>query len=490
MRTIAPIALAVACVSALVLAPPSHANNSKESSSNIPIEELVADQDTRRNAQKILDTVDASNAPQIALDEDSQILQLGLPQLGGLWIDDGNEGAIVSIGVVAATESDISAEAEVILQKIRSVKQSEVSSIPAAVALRDGSAQIQLVPVAYSFAQLKEWQAKFDPLFSEGLLTMSDADERNNTVTLGVSDKANTEKILRYGIHAGVPAPAMKVVEATFSVSLRDDDRPLAGGQQIEHAIPIIGPVGVMFYTSICSLGMPTMIANTSPQVTGYITNSHCSIDYADVDYVYHWQPSIPLGSLFFTGNRIGYEVLDPPLFTGNPYNNASYTCPSGFNCRLSDVSFGLFDGDYTTTPRGSIARPSTTGTTTWNGTDRYRVTAIATPSGSVRKVGRTTGMSTGTITHTCFKTTVADFPGVQQLCSYAGSYASDHGDSGGPVFKVTNSPSTNDVTFVGLNWGMGTIDNQAVGVLSSWSLTLVDFSPYDIRVCDASFSC
>jgi hypothetical protein len=62
--------------------------------------------------------------------------------------------------------------------------------------------------------------------------------------------------------------------------------------------------------------------------------------------------------------------------------------------------------------------------------------------------------MSSGTITLTCFRVGIINMPDVLQNCQYAGTYSSQPGDSGSPVFRLTNSPSTNDVTFVGLNWG------------------------------------
>ena len=362
--------------------------------------------------------------------------------------------------------------------------------IPSARALTDGTAEVKTVEVRYSFAELKQWQTALDPLFERGIITLTDADERNNKVTVGVSDPAHRTAVAEYAERNGIPASALNIIEAVVKIGLDDADRPVVGGQQIEFAVPIIGDIGTILYTYNCTLGIPATIVNTSPQVPGYLTNSHCSIDYAQTDYVYHWQPSIPLFPIFNTANRIGYEVLDPPLYTGNPYGVSYLACPSGKQCRMSDAGFGIFDGDYTSTPRGYIARPASLGTVNWNGSDKYRVTEIGYPEGSVRAVGRTSGMSSGTIVSTCVSVGVADHPNVVQNCQYIGTYSSQPGDSGGPVFRVTNSPSTHDVMFVGLNWGRLESEDEAYGVVSPWPLALVDFYPYDIRVCAAGFSC
>jgi len=185
---------------------------------------------------------------------------------------------------------------------------------------------------------------------------------------------------------------------------------------------------------------------------------------------------------IFNTANRIGYEVLDPPLYTGNPYGVSYLACPSGKQCRMSDAGFGIFDGDYTSTPRGYIARPASLGTVNWNGSDKYRVTEIGYPEGSVRAVGRTSGMSSGTIVSTCVSVGVADHPNVVQNCQYIGTYSSQPGDSGGPVFRVTNSPSTHDV-----NVGSSPLTGQPLLALG-WRSALAPGAdqPYAVAVVEA----
>ncbi|WP_130403519.1 hypothetical protein [Micromonospora violae] len=461
--------------------------------SETPADALVASDEVRAKAQKTLASVGRSAAPRLVEDEDGQLLRATseVPDFAGIWLDDGPTGAVTTIAVARSGRQGAQVAADV-QDAFRRQPAAALALSEGATALAKPGTRVRTVEVSYTFAQLKKWQTVMDALLADGVVTFTDADERNNTVTVGVSDQGARADIVRYAKKAGVPSDALNVVEATFGrQSLRDDHRPVSGGQQISYALPVIGDVGTIWYTASCTLGVTARIVNTSPAVPGYLTNSHCSTDYAETDYVYHWQPEIPWGALWNTANRIGYEVLDPSLYTGNPYGSDALACPSGYQCRLSDAAFGAFDGDYTSTPTGWIARPSTTGTINWNGSDKYRITATGTPTGAIRAVGRTSGMTTGTITQSCVRiSNIADMPNIGQNCQYLGTYSSQPGDSGGPVFRVTNSPLTNDVTFVGLNWGSGTVNGQPIGIVSAWPMMQADFYPYDVRVCVSVYGC
>ncbi len=430
----------------------------------------------------LLDTVTDPTTTPTLVDEDSQLLAAtsDLPGFAGMWVDDVNGQDVVTVAVTPA-KGLRSLSTKQLATRIESHFTEQDSAIltasGAATALVDG-AELEVETATYTFAQLKKWQDVADTTVGDKVV-FSDADERANTVTLGVSSAGEKKAVFDEVAAAGVPVNALKVVEADLGVTLRDADRPVVGGQQIQFQS------GGGTYN--CTLGLSAQITNTATPVNGYLTNSHCTSSYAAVDNTYHWQPSISSN----TANRIGYEALDPSLFTGNPYGSTATSCPSGFQCRLSDAAFGVYTGSFTSTERGYIARPAALRNLNWNGTDRYRITSTSVPTGSVRAVGRTSGMSTGTITQSCVRiSSIQGMPGVSQNCQYMGTYSSQGGDSGGPVFRVTNSPSTNDVSFVGLNWGGGTVNGQAVGIVSSWANMQVDFQPYAFRVCHSSFSC
>jgi hypothetical protein len=77
--------------------------------------------------------------------------------------------------------------------------------------------------------------------------------------------------------------------------------------------------------------------------------------------------------------------------------------------------------------------------------------------SGTVHKVGRTTGWSSGNVTNTCATVNVSG-SNIQLLCQTlvqrSGTVIVQGGDSGSPVFQRT---SDDNVTLVGILWGGST---------------------------------
>ena len=74
--------------------------------------------------------------------------------------------------------------------------------------------------------------------------------------------------------------------------------------------------------------------------------------------------------------------------------------------------------------------------------------------SGTIHKVGRTTGWTSGTVTGTCVNVNVSG-SNIQQLCQTLVTNNSaaivGAGDSGSPTFKIT---SGDNVQLVGILWG------------------------------------
>lgn len=178
-------------------------------------------------------------------------------------------------------------------------------------------------------------------------------------------------------------------------------------------------------FTATCTLGYPA----TRGGVNGFVTNSHCSRTQAEVDNGRHWQPD----RLFLDRNQIGTETVDPGYFTGG-------ACPAGFRCRQV-----------------------------------------------VTKVGRTTGLTSGLVTHTCITAQQEDSD-VVMLCEHLADYQSDSGESGSPVFHVNNSPTTNDVAALGINWGGGVVDGVDVGAFSHFAAVASEIG--SLTVCASGFSC
>jgi hypothetical protein len=101
---------------------------------------------------------------------------------------------------------------------------------------------------------------------------------------------------------------------------------------------------------------------------------------------------------------------------------------------------------------------------------ERFRITAEAsTPvlNETLNKVGRTTGWSQGKVRLTCVNVGVAGTD-IVQLCQDIVKARVGAGDSGSPVFRITNRPKPNDVRLYGVLWGGGTI--SGIGTVFAFS--------------------
>lgn len=187
--------------------------------------------------------------------------------------------------------------------------------------------------------------------------------------------------------------------------------------------------------------------------VLGIVTNSHCTNTQGGVESTAFYQPT------FSTANRIGVETVDPQYRTGGE-------CPSGRECRYSDSAFVQLD-PLVTASMGYIARPTgiNSGTTIDHNNPHFRiVNENITPylGDLVNKVGRSTGWTQGNISRTCVNTN-PDIPNrtITLLCQDKVTAVVDLGDSGSPVFRITNSPSPGDVILYGILWGKSPSDGS-----------------------------
>jgi hypothetical protein len=326
--------------------------------------------------------------------------------------------------------------------------------------------RIQVVLARYGFQELKQWEERMAPgvLAVRGVVE-TDIDDRSNRLTVGIESADEREAVEERLAELGIPGEAVNIVETpavTQEVSLQGRLRPTVGGLQI--AFSRSGA------TYMCTESLNVVRAG----VAGYVTNSHCTAQQGGSTATPHHQPSISS-----TTNRIGVEWVDPAYFTGS-------SCPAGRRCRRSDSAFGRRDGGVTAS-QGRIARPTLFNTISWDGTSTFRIVREADPivGQVVTKVGRTTGRTTGTVTETCVNYNVSGTD-ITQLCQSRASYASAAGDSGSPVFRVVDSPATNDVALGGIHWGSG-------GVFSTISNIQRSVSPVELgsmTTCASGFSC
>ncbi len=224
-----------------------------------------------------------------------------------------------------------------------------------------------------------------------------------------------------------------------------------------------------------CSLGLPAVAFSSG--APGFLTASHCAAGTRGaMTATWLSQP----GGAPFWGDKIGVEAIDHPMFD----TTADPACPTGRSCRYSDAAFIGYDRpEFGLT--GHIVRPERRragsgvicDVNVARVTDDIRVVLADASDPNVSpmmgevldKVGRTTGWTSGAVTNTCADVDLVNDDGSDSgmtiLCQTIVAAASDHGDSGAPVFEF--NPATGAAQFEGILWGGDTSGTHALFVLS-----------------------
>lgn len=329
-----------------------------------------------------------------------------------------------------------------------------------------GSRPLIIRPARYDFATLKKWRDQIGPLTgSETVLT--DIDEVENRIFLGVVDKTAGEQLRTKVVDAGIPDSALRVEvvpRTELRTSLQDYKRPLEGGLQLMRN----GSAGH------CTLGF---VAALSGSLSYFTTASHCTQTRYGADGSVQNQPTVsPLFS-------VGYEYLDPSL----------HLCWWNFPCRYSDVALirkylttGLDQGHIARTTYvgsggpGSLiidnARPYFEVLWKWN---QSGDAPVGTP---VNKVGRSTGWTSGVVTRTCI-----NFGNDHLGCQWVTNTWSAGGDSGSPIFWRLGL-FTDYVALHGSLWG-GPLYDSATTYYSTLNGIETDFN-VSLSVCVPSGGC
>ncbi|MEA2417276.1 MAG: hypothetical protein QOI58_3933 [Thermoanaerobaculia bacterium] len=290
---------------------------------------------------------------------------------------------------------------------------------------------IHALPAKFAFQQLRQWYSAMTAIVSRTPgVTMTDIDEAHNRLLIGIEKETVRAQVLAQLTKTRIPAEAVALEVTTRVVpvthTLQDRKRPVEGGYQIQRS-----------GGSTCSLGFNAYM-NTN--VAGFVTASHCTPAPWAVD------GSIWYQSVVVPANLVGTETADPPGFTCPP----AYP---GLMCRWSDTVFVKYSSGVPW-GHGFIGR-TTAITTNWltpnisidHSKPSFHI--IAPPSQpflvglTLDKVGRTSGWSEGTISNTCADFTWSTRPNSELLCQYVVHCPSNgcavEGDSGSPVFRITN---------------------------------------------------
>jgi len=259
----------------------------------------------------------------------------------------------------------------------------------------------------------------------------ADHDEAANVLVFGVEHPGAANGVRNVMARLGIPADAYRIEVAQpihFVATLRDRHRPTIGGIQIH------------FSNFLCTLGFNVDHAGGR----SFITNSHCTDQQGSNDGTVYYQPVSSVDPV-----AIATEAHDPSYTRGGG-------CPRGRVCRSSDASRALYDGGTAST-RGALARTSGANSGSLEVVGTFNVASqnntSTSFSGTINKVGRTTGWTSGTVSNTCATVNVSG-TNITLLCQTLVSSNQQivgGGDSGSPVFTTGSS---SDVTLVGILWG------------------------------------
>jgi hypothetical protein len=353
----------------------------------------------------------------------------------------------------------------------------------------------------FGFSKLREWYTRvLGEVFSIPGVTMTDIDETNNKILIGVEKKQIEADVIKLLFKLSIPPRAASIevinvqTQATTTSNVQSKDqlasltldsrvRPTQGGYQIH---PVLQD------RTHCTLGFNATRAGGH---TGFTTSSWCTDLHWQMDGTSFYQPGFSLSDV------VGSETLDPPGFA-----TGGFPCPKQMRCRYSEAAFVDYDPIYSVRG-GAIAK--TTGLTTTSiantNVDPTQQFGIATAPSlpylvglTLNKVGRRTGWTNGQIVSTC-----ADFSGPSGLilCQYTVGNSNipdpnwqigDVSDYGAPVFRLRDFSygGWEYVELYGMFWGMvgsppyqvfafspiGGVPFQQTGIQSSTDLGPLDY--------------
>jgi hypothetical protein len=281
---------------------------------------------------------------------------------------------------------------------------------------------------------LAAWFARSAPeVMALPQTVFADHDEAGNKLVFGVENPGVSRAVHNVMAGLGIPATA-------YEVQVTEPIRFMSEHLRTTAFRPVVAGVQLHWSNYVCTLGF-----NVSHD-GGYsfITNSHCTDSQGSTGNTQYNQPSRTASP-----DPIAFEAHDPAYFRGG-------ACPRGRVCRYSDAARAAYvDGMQ---GRAEIAKPDGTNNHSLNVVGRFSITSqdnnSTSFSGTMHKVGRTTGWTSGNVTNTCATVNVSG-SNITLLCQTlvqrSGTQIVAGGDSGSPVFTVS---SDDNVQLRGILWG------------------------------------
>jgi hypothetical protein len=386
-----------------------------------------------------------------SIEDDFASVERDVPGFAGFYINDD--------GVLVARLKDMGQEANA-RARLRALALAYSGT-----AVSAPTEEVIVLGAEYAFSELRRWRDVMRPLIGIPGVVGLDADERRNRVWIGVASDKMRADLLSKAEGLGIPSAALVVDESPpvpALATLRDSIRPLPGGMQID-------PDAVTWCTQ-------TVNGLDPSYGSGFFSCSHCTADMGVVDSTKVYQPHTD-----GTGEYIGLEVRDAPLFTGDP-------CPTGRRCAWADVAY--FQHTHASIGEfGAIAHP--TAVCTANCSDNETALTISTTdprwyvwsdyTGSIvdgiglQKVGARTGWTYGQVTNTCYDWNDPSSD-ITRLCQVRTNGIADGGDSGSPVFRFVAGAGPNKISLYGILFAGN--PTTPTFIFSPWARVIEYFGP------------
>ena len=259
---------------------------------------------------------------------------------------------------------------------------------------------------------------------------------------------------LVFGVEHRSVAPAvgnvlerLGVATSDYRIEVTEPIRFLNETLRTEHRATM-GGVQIQWSQYVCTLGFNVDHADGR----SFITNSHCTDRQGQTGNTQYNQPTRTVSP-----DPIGFEADDPAYSRGGG-------CSPGKVCRYSDAARVLYEPGIDSQAR--IAKTTGENNGLLEVAGHFTITGQDNSSthfsGTMHKVGRTTGWSSGTVSNTCATVNVSG-SNIQLRCQTlvegSGQIVAG-GDSGSPVFTRS---SGDNVTLRGILWGGSSSGNLFV---------------------------
>jgi hypothetical protein len=374
-----------------------------------------------------------------------------VPGFGGMFIDEQRKDTL-DVFVV-------SSELDLVGRDSGRVAQLDgaINAVPELASARAAQPRIKLLPAQYSFLQLKEWHDRVSgPLLALPGVVLTALDQERNRLLVGINDWSAAADVTATLERFAVPREAVNVEQMELREEMPAEEAAPPDPSPSDPATlqskirPLVGGIQIASKEGSCTLGFIAERDN----VAGFVTNSHCTQVPGGVEGTVFYQPTAGEAA-----NKVAVESVDPCYFWNGPLPSFPRNCepipkpiPTGNRlgecsdkeaCRYSDSAFASLED---TVPKvlGFIARPTQTGTITWDPPNTFFVIvgeqSVLIPKTFVSTVGRTSGWKERVVNLVCSDQKITyKVQGKDQvydyLCQNLASGPGDKGDSGSPVF-------------------------------------------------------